>query len=168
MAPRAPHLYRDCTSSLQGSGLQRVNAEPGPRPPRATATRRLQPRLQHDNLPLRNQTPPQRKDPPLHCQRFRCTAQFSYGEAGFLVLQPSPPSPPSPRVQNPLTCLPKGSEEMVPPPVSRTPQAHVGAGRLFRKQAPPPPPPMCRPRPLGHFACRLALSSRGLAHARQA
>lgn len=73
----------------------------------------------------------------------RCTAsasaQFRSGEAGFLVLQPPPPSPPSPRVRTQLTCLPKGSEETVPPPESCTPRAHVGAGRLSRKQAPPPP-----------------------------
>lgn len=57
MAPRALLLQKHCRSGLQGNGPQSGDADPPPRPSRAMATRRLQPRLQRENLPLRPQIP---------------------------------------------------------------------------------------------------------------
>lgn len=152
MAPRALLLQKHCRSGLQGNGPQSGDAEPPPRPSRATATRRLQPRLQRENLPLRPQIPAPQDGSIPGCTASAAGAQHNLGlgTRRFLVPQAPSPSPSSRRVQPPLTCLPKGSEATLPPPLSRTlvSGAHGGRGGNPEAALPLTLPPACRPRPL--------------------
>lgn len=70
-----------------------------------------------------------------------------------LMPQPLPPSPPSPRVQSPLTCLPKESETPLPPAL---PRALVSQGPRGGGAALPEAAPSLTARPLpraGHPHC---------------